>query len=31
MVFDTVLRRNVGQNMDLIEEYYITDITDYYK
>lgn len=29
--FDTVQRRNIGKNMDVIEEYYITDITDYYK
>ncbi len=31
MVFDTVLRRNLANNMDIINEYYITDIADYYE
>ncbi len=31
MVFDTMLRRNLANKMDLIDEYYITDIADYYK
>jgi hypothetical protein len=31
MVFDVGLRRNLANKMDLIDEYYITDIADYYK
>lgn len=31
MCFDVDQRKNLGLNMDVIEEYYITDITDYYK
>ncbi len=31
MVFDQPIRRNLGKNLDYVEECYITDITDYYK
>ena len=30
MVFESPLRKNIGNNVDNIDEHYIIDITDYY-